>query len=201
MAIAMVAMLAFGGTYAYFTANAGTAKTASTTLGKIALDADSTVLATTSLVQNVLPSEKVFGEDGTTLTIKDESNRASFIFITVSATVAKAKAEGGYDTATAVDLTGTDSLHVPTGATNVYYILTTEGSGGTVGTAITISGLNIEIPAAWDNSYMLAKIDISFTVTSVQAAGFVDAEEGTEADWAAAALAQYQENGGIVSGT
>jgi len=104
MAIVMVAMLAFGGTYAYFTATAGEARTATTNLGKIALDGTATKLTATSTT-NALPGENIFSEDAK-LTISDKSNRASYIFIEVSATVTKK----GASTSEAFNLEGLDTL-------------------------------------------------------------------------------------------
>ena len=58
MAILMVAMLAFGGTYAYFTSTAGTAFDSSTNAGIIKLSANGDVFtATSTLTQDVLPGE------------------------------------------------------------------------------------------------------------------------------------------------
>ena len=56
MAIVMVAMLAFGGTYAYFTATSDK-NVASLTTGMVSLESATTLTAT---VENVMPKEEVF---------------------------------------------------------------------------------------------------------------------------------------------
>jgi len=172
MAIVMVAMLAFGGTYAYFTATAGEARTATTNLGKIALDGTATKLTATSTT-NALPGENIFSEDAK-LTISDKSNRASYIFIEVSATVTKK----GASTSEAFNLEGLDTLDTVTeeGKT-VYVITTTEGEGGTAGTDIEITGINGQLPSTWNNEYQEATVTVSFTVKSIQTVGFDDAQD------------------------
>ena len=176
MAIAMVALLAFGGTYAYFTASAsGASLNKTATLGKIALDEATTVLEAT-VTTNVLPTEKVFGENGATLTIADKSNRISYIFIEVSATVDTANADPA-----AIQLEGT----IGEGSVddNVYYIKTTDA---TMGKDIDVEGINFTIPANWGNDYQEATITVTFTIKSIQEEGF---------DSAADAYAMWSENG------
>ena len=195
MAIAMVAMLAFGGTYAYFTAESFTKGIeGSATLGTIALDESATKFEYTKMVENVLPGETLFtDEDGdpanATLTIVDNSNRASYIFIEVSYSIVKSNdeqvTEEGLPTLSLTGATGT-----LTDNTDVYYILTTEvAEDGEAGAEYELTGINIEIPTAWDNSFEGAEITLSFTIKSIQAAGFDSADD---------AYAQYQENGGEV---
>ena len=58
MAILMVAMLAFGGTYAYFTANANVANGGSFTTGKVILTADGSISLATE--KKVVPGDTVF---------------------------------------------------------------------------------------------------------------------------------------------
>jgi len=190
MAIAMVAMLAFGGTYAYFTSGPVTAQLDKTsTLGTIKLD-DTATLASTSLVQNVLPTEKLFGASGTTLTVKDMSNRTSYIFVTVSYTITKTD-----DSTVAADdlpdLTFTDgdfkaANTVTDGDKTVYWMLTTAVDAEN-GKTYTISGINVEIPEEWDNTFQGAEITLSFEFKSIQEAGFSSAAD---------AYAQWLEDGG-----
>ena len=85
MGIAMVAMLAFGGTYAYFTATTSgdTANNSATaTTGTIKLGANSIGTLTT----NVVSGEDVLAS-GQKVSVLNQSNRASFVFITFSATM------------------------------------------------------------------------------------------------------------------
>ena len=80
MAIIMVAMLAFGGTYAYFTATAYT-KSASVTTGTIRLQSGSKVEAVEKLVvynDTVLDAIDYNAED---------TNVASYIFVVVTSTI------------------------------------------------------------------------------------------------------------------
>ena len=74
MAIAIVALLAFGGSYAYFTATAKSATgTATTALIKLSSDTETMTAAT----ENALPGEDIFK---TTITLDNESTRASVLF-------------------------------------------------------------------------------------------------------------------------
>ena len=83
MAILMVAMLAFGGTYAYFTSSVTEGLGGTTYAGKISLSASGDAFSNTSLVNNVLPSEPLFNTGA--LEINDTlSNRASYVFISVT---------------------------------------------------------------------------------------------------------------------
>ena len=93
MAIIMVAMLAFGGTYAYFTDEVtgllGSEDKAIT--ATIQLDEDNVSFTTKTVTENVLPGETVFAGTGATLKIADKSNRTSYIFISFSMTLTSAE--------------------------------------------------------------------------------------------------------------
>jgi len=91
MAILMVAMLAFGGTYAYFTSQPFTKLEDSVNAGTIKLTttAGADIFATeTTLRSYVLPGEDLIvleeGKTASNLVITDESNRASYIFFEYS---------------------------------------------------------------------------------------------------------------------
>ena len=76
MAIAMVAMLAFGGTYAYFTATA-TERSGSVTTGVIRLKSGGSVnSSTTAVYGDVIVKEISFDNSDTTV--------QSYIFVTVT---------------------------------------------------------------------------------------------------------------------
>jgi len=77
MAVLLVAMLAFGGTYAYFTATT-TDLTASGSTGKILLANNTGATATFSIANMVDDEESSF-----TATYADASNRASYVFFKV----------------------------------------------------------------------------------------------------------------------
>ena len=183
MAIAMVAMLAFGGTYAYFTSSAsglgGTAYAA-----KIKLSASGDSFTQVSTLTKVLPTEKLFAAEDT-LTITDESNRASYIFVSVKVEAFKKTGEGTYsataDSTSTLDLS--DGIAISGGktfasvSTGVYGFLTTdkENDSAYTGATFAITGLEAEIPVEWGNEYQEAKIVVTITVDSIQAQGFVDA--------------------------
>ena len=187
MAIAMVAMLAFGGTYAYFTSEAaGIASGTETVMARIELDATNDTLSAESLVDNVLPGEPIFASNAK-FGIKDSSNRASHIFIVISAKINKATGHTEAGVANAWDsedeilaLTGTVASSVGTinplsGKTGVYYITTTEGTDGTVGSTFDISGIQALLDLnTYGNPYQQAKITLTVTVKSIQTVGFTD---------------------------
>ena len=81
MAIAMVAMLAFGGTYAYFTASTNSLSEGTITTGKIQLTTNATTVFTTD-VTNLFPGDKVFDE-GLSLSTA-QSTGASYVAIQVT---------------------------------------------------------------------------------------------------------------------
>jgi len=200
MAIAMVAMLAFGGTYAYFTdvANVGTFDTVTT--GKIRLGAN-TKFSNTTVLQNIVPTEPIF-EAPITLEIIDESNRAAYIFIEFDITASGVSAEqltnltvnglsDGLDVAvketgkadTTVDLVeGTVTVENPlkeeegqpdTISKKIYYILTTDNEERNLATrTYTISDLNATLTKDADNSWQEKQITITASVNIIQAAGF-----------------------------
>ena len=88
MAVAMVAMLAFGGTFAYFTATANT-KSGSTQTGVITLSTDNTTITISK--QNILPHEALL----TTQDAKDitydtaDATRAQVAFFTFTVEIKK----------------------------------------------------------------------------------------------------------------
>ena len=175
MAVAMVAMLAFGGTYAYFTATATGIAGGSTTAGLIALNETATKFEY-SLTKDILPGEFLFAE-GTTMVIDDDSNRASFIFVEFDVKVTKKGAQASTAETLSTKLTDS-SITVDNGATikesteGHYYILTTEGTTGNVGKTFTISGIKIQIPTTWEDEYEEASIVVTASVKSIQAATF-----------------------------
>ena len=104
MAIAMVAMLAFGGTYAYFTATATTKTTGEFTTGSIKLEANDDKTFVASLT-NVVPGDEL--STGALTLTPTSSGTDSYIAIRVTIT---AKNSSTPD----LDLTGT-SLESPSG--------------------------------------------------------------------------------------
>ena len=193
MAIAMVAMLAFGGTYAYFTDVANIPSFAGTSTGTIALG-DGTTFTATAALKNIVPSEKVFEED-LTLTIVDESNRAAYIFIEFDITAAAVTGEAdkfvvsGLAGKTAsvggstvdiqsikIDLNETATPEDDSDDTTIYYILTEEldaDENRELATrTYTISGLNATLDDSATNVWQNKAITISASVEIIQATGF-----------------------------
>ncbi len=77
----MVAMLAFGGTFAYFTANAGN-KSGSIKTGTIKLTSEATAITLTGNTSALLPGESV----SSSVTYKDESDRGTYVFFKIDTT-------------------------------------------------------------------------------------------------------------------
>ena len=82
MAVAMVAMLAFGGTFAYFTATASQAS-GSVTTGTVQLGANTMA---TLVADNVVSGQQLFGADSK-VQVTSKSNVDTWVFITFSATM------------------------------------------------------------------------------------------------------------------
>ena len=91
MAVAMVAMLAFGGTFAYFTATADT-KSGSTKTGVITLSTDNTTITISK--QNILPHEALLTtQEATDITYDTtNANRAQVAFFTFTVEIKKGDA-------------------------------------------------------------------------------------------------------------
>ena len=199
MAILMVAMLAFGGTYAWFTSGSTITMTdgATTNMGKIALAEGETKISSTSLKANVLPSESVFVDGQNTFDLIDKSNRASYIFFIVTADIAQVDT---FDTDGVTPKTYKTAENLPLGMGSVttaaydgdqsiainaltygegedevtvaYYIQTAETSTVTVGKTFTIAGFNATLDGAtYDDDYQQAKITVTVEAASVQVEG------------------------------
>ena len=85
MAIAMVAMLAFGGTYAYFTATATKKTTGEFTTGSIKLEANDDAILTASLT-NVVPGDELSTGALTLTPTSSGTNSYIAIRVTITAT-------------------------------------------------------------------------------------------------------------------
>ena len=181
MAIVMVAMLAFGGTYAYFSDKTGDLAGTDFKAGKIVLNETGTKFVTENVVRNnLLPSEKLFGDDGTTITIQDDSNREAYIFVTFDITMTKDSATADDSLFTVAGLSGTTAYTVTAGSaqagtlkqlgtSDVYYIETTEAAAGST---YVISGLNATFDKDAGNEWQEADIKITVEVKIIQQAGF-----------------------------
>ena len=175
MGIIMVAMLAFGGTFAYFTATA-TTKTGSVTTGTISLK---TTGSTISIAKaNVLPKESLLTTDEAAAITYDtkDANRDQVAFFIISV---KATGKDGNDVTSSVTLT----LTAPTltGLTPV----TLDGATATSKTlaviipsatnSVTMSGLQVAFDADAKNengaghNLMGATITLTIEAKSIQA--------------------------------
>ena len=173
MAIAMVAMLAFGGTYAYFTASSGGSLAEPVTLGLIAHNSEVTVAET---VKDKLPTETF----DITLTITDTSNRESFIFIDLTESLhAKANHEEDctdckgtvsiVDVELATNANGTLKTHEIDADNSIYYIDATTAAG-----TYTLT-VTIEISADTNNCYQEGTVQL--TVVTEQVQGNIDIDD------------------------
>ena len=111
MAIAMVAMLAFGGTYAYFTSSTAAATSDAVKTATIMLQNNAAVTLSTT-ADEILPGEKV----SMSATITDASTRDSYVFVNVKLTGVPATA-----TLTLSDPEGWTKYENADEGTTVYY--------------------------------------------------------------------------------
>ena len=126
MAIVMVAMLAFGGTYAYFTAHSKAIAGGSVTTATVVLNGnEATVSNTTS--RNVVPGQTAFETDAT-VTAKHSSTTATYVFVKMTTNNNMYVEVDGEDeevfelTTTSAGTDGTDGWTALTGVDGVYYM-------------------------------------------------------------------------------
>ena len=201
MAIAMVAMLAFGGTYAYFTAQT-TAVSPTTTTGRVQLGANSVA----TLTQQVVPGQELLSGD---VTVTSNSTVDTYVFITFSASIEKA---AGDDVNTAVPAAVTDTpdaegeyklvatpvtgWNLIADSTTVYYKKVTANTATpiTVCSSIKFDGYSVSTESL-KGSLMDATITVTIDSSAIQCEGFTSIGEGegfdyeTEAEAAKAAYA------------
>jgi predicted ribosomally synthesized peptide with SipW-like signal peptide len=175
MAIAMVAMLAFGGTYAYFTSETfSRTGDATTQLGKISLQAEGDVF-TAEMVQNVLPSESLFESGSSNITITDSSNRESYIFVQYSVVISKdgqeSKTLSGALAKVEVKLDGSKVAELEEAVTGVYAFKTDKANAEDADNeayTIVLGADSLIIPADLGNAYQEATVTLTVSVCSVQ---------------------------------
>ena len=172
MAIAMVALLAFGGTYAYFTATAqGAAGTATTALIKLT---NNTATIETK-TNNALPGEQIFQQD---IELVNGSTRDTYIF-------AKIEVKFG-DTAVALD----DASKLTIAAISGWTETSTTGTYSVEAAATTNKTITIDIKLAEDldennmqgtaddaHDYMNKAVTVTVKFAAVQKDGFANADE------------------------
>ena len=182
MAVAMVAMLAFGGTYAYFTAEVGKVAEGSATAGKIALSTTGSTAAAEATVA-VLPGQSIFASP-MAVKIVDNSTRASYIVIDITITVNGGAIADNSELFTISGLDELDGVNTVSGIAEPgrtdYAIKTTETlnqagdaydvTGGNLNLAINIL-LNAEKVG---NDYQEATFTVVVNVNSIQAHDFAN---------------------------
>ena len=187
MAIAMVALLAFGGTYAYFTA---TTKEISgkSTLGYLSLSNSATKL---NVTEKVVPGQNILDEE--TITLVDSSDVATFVFVRFSATTEAADLAGKI---TATIKKGDTALTAVEGQTGVYYL---ETAGVAEATDIELK-VSVTLDSSIDENnangaltketskYMGKEVTVTFNAMAIQKIG-ADGNEMTVA--AAYALVDF----------
>ena len=201
MAIAMVAMLAFGGTYAFFTAQTTEVSKTATT-GRIQLGANG--LAT--LVQTVVPGQELLTAP---VTVESKSNVKSFVFITFSVDFAKASGEGINAAAATKSSDGTCDTEgeykltyemsekdgewaLVDGQTDVYFMVVTgseEAKAIEVCSSIKFDGHSVSTETL-KGSLMDGTVTVTIDSSAAQYDGFEYEAEATEAEKAAVAYAK-----------
>ena len=185
MAVVMVAMLAFGGTYAYFTATA-TKKTGEVTTGHVKLSADGATF--TGIQTNVLPGDALFSDDAT-LTIDTTDDAGNYVAIKFTIT-------GGENLSIAADGiepaggTGTGWYETSTAGIFIYGIDAETASAITAG-SVEVPLTNLVIPTSVDDDWVEGEdtstgnlMDATITVTmeakSIQVSNLSAADAVTE---------------------
>ena len=194
MGIVMVAMLAFGGTFAYFTATAKDIE-AKTVTGTILLSNSSTS-AIDLKKQNVLPKESLLSDDDVAAMkfSTKSSNRAQIVFVTFTASAVGSNSQEitlGQDFKLDITVpTGSDWVQLETD-TGVYAKLV---AADTEEVAFTGLQINFDANASADNGTVPAAMGATVTLTitgkSIQAVG----SDGQEITALTAANAQTMYN-------
>ena len=166
MAVVMVAMLAFGGTYAYFTATA-TKKTGEVSTGHVMLNANGATF--TGIQTDVLPGDALF-DSNATLTIDTTDTAGNYVAIRFTIT-------GGENLSIAADgiepAGGTGIGWYETSTTGIFIY----GTDATTASAITAGSVevpltNLVIPTSVDDDWVEGEdtstgnlMDATITVT------------------------------------
>ncbi len=178
----MVAMLAFGGTFAYFTATT-TAQSKEVQTGRVQLGANSTFTLTTKVV----PGQELLVGDENKVTITSNSNVKTYVFVKFSVDITKATGEG-YNTAVLKKVTAEPKAEgeyklTPTVAadwklvpdqTDVYYAVIEGAEASTpkdVCSSITFDGYSVSTEAL-KGSLMDATIKVTIDSSAAQYEGF-----------------------------
>ena len=173
MAIAMVAMLAFGGTYAYFTATNTAATTKDLTTGKVVLGVNEIASATTTkIVTNTVIASGV--------TVESNSNVDTWVVVQFSV-----KFDGTAASEEVIDFTVDNAWGTAiAGTTGSYYVQKVTGSEDTKTLSVCeeikfvgddASSTDKDGNVSYTNSYMDKTIEVSVQSWAVQAHDVADA--------------------------
>ena len=185
MAIAMVAMLAFGGTYAYFTATGTTLATDGVTTGTIKIATGGSFVAKNTVV---MPTQSLLAEDST-VTVTPTTTGDTGEYIAVMITVAFKDADGetielaeGDTLESIIAITMPEDTWVKDTTTGAY-VYSTDGSKASIavsGTPVTIaSAIAFNASDDWSEAnaesstkgYMGATIEVSIQARGIQTIG------------------------------
>lgn len=217
MAVVMVAMLAFGGTYAYFTATATTKTTGEFTTGSIKLESNKEATFVSGLT-NVVPGDALTTGPLTLTTTSKGTDSYIAIKVTIDATDAKGTELNlaGTSLASAIGLLATEPTTEYTGSkwvagtgnyTNVFVLATTDTDTDTPTAVATNKTIKITDKALifkakdnWDQTaaaggnyisdskLMGATLNITIEARSVQSKNWNDGSEDASATGAAATI-------------
>ena len=176
----MVAMLAFGGTFAYFTATA-TTRSGEVTTAQIHLTSKEQTFTMTGNYQNLLPKETV----SATANLVNDSTRDSYVFVELT----YGSVEGATFTLTGVTTTTDGVTWAKVGTEGNVYAAKV---GSAVKDLVVTASFSFEADAEWRQegtkpAAMAASIEVTI------AAGSIQAQNGdTEFTDVAAAYAAYK---------
>ena len=186
MAVIMVAMLAFGGTYAYFTATAGEIKSDELTTARVKLGVPTiTTVANTTLL---LPGQPITTAP---ISIANESNVDTYVFVTVSIDVTKGNEAVVLKNKAGAELTDAQAFgfgisDAGTGFTKFVELDGQEGvywsrvnadttSANFVNSLTLSADVHSQSTTTAEGDAMTATVVITVTANSIQATGFNDA--------------------------
>ena len=198
MGIVMVAMLAFGGTFAYFTAKSNSETSSKLTTGYVHLTSNGAI--TSINVENVMPTQTILEADAAKLTVTTSETTGNYVAIkfTITATDKNGTAISAEDLASAG--LSADSIVATTGEgwykiKDGQYVYGTNATTAVAKTGEVVINSNAFIFNAedvWDqsksgtsgyiseNNLMEANITITMQAFSIQSTGVLETEAVTK---------------------
>ena len=167
MAIAMVAMLAFGGTYAYFTATAGAGLEGTVHTAEVKLTTAADSVTFTGHAAEFLPSETL----SATVTYSDASTRGTWVFFKLSDEMPDVFTISGIKV-------GSENATETSNGSGIYYYensQTDAANGDKVKSASLVVSFTIEFAASADDTYQNKTYTITLEACSVQHEGLATA--------------------------